>query len=401
MWLLNTSTYRLEVFDGDIPKYAMLSHRWSTEEVTYQDYYKLRKREWSGYSKIIQACDFARSRSQDWLWVDTCCIDKKSSAELSEAINSMFDWYREAEECYAYLVDVRPITQHSVDETMSDFRASDWFNRGWTLQELLAPSLVVFCARNWEVIGVKDASSSQVDGGPPVQTSLNSTITEITGIPEDILRKPSLIRRRSVAQRLSWASRRRTTRIEDQAYCLLGLFNVNMPLLYGERSRSFVRLQQEILQTSLDESLLAWTKDPGPSSPLSCLLADSPAAFSQASNIEGSQLRSSPRFMLAGGGLLEFRPDGFSEAFEINPQTYALTLRCMSEPHNATFCANDDCSHPNFPLVVTMCPCGHFERVHFSGDLDAMLRPLIRLDPEIMYMHVSPASRCSQLADFV
>lgn len=401
MRLLNTTTYRLEEFDSKTPKYAILSHRWGDEEMTYQDFYKQRNRNKSGYHKIIQACDFARKRSQQWLWIDTCCIDKKSSAELSEAINSMFDWYQEAEECYVYLVDVRPPSKHSFDAVEKEFYASDWFNRGWTLQELLAPSQVMFCTDNWEIMGTKESNPEHPVREFSHRAHLNSMIADITGIPEDVLCNPNLIRRRSVAQRMSWASQRQTTRIEDQAYCLLGLFGVNIPLLYGERSKAFIRLQQEILLTSLDESLLAWTADPESSSCLSGVLATSPAAFSRANNIEGSNFISSPRFKLAGGGLVEFRPDDCSEMAKLNSHTSFVTLRCISNPHAATFCANDDCFHPNFTLVMSMRPCGHYERVH--SDTTSSLAGLLfeKIVPGIMYMHASPTSRCAHLADFV
>ncbi|CZT19250.1 uncharacterized protein RCC_05096 [Ramularia collo-cygni] len=274
MRLLNTTTYKLEVFDGSTPMYGILSHRWTHEEMTYQDYHMQRSCERSGYHKIIQACDFAKDNFQDWLWIDTVCIDKKSSAELSEAINSMFEWYQEAQECYVYLADVRPPSEHDFDVVESDFFASDWFTRGWTLQELIAPSRVIFCASNWEIVGVKSSHDGSLYREFSFHVSLNSRITRITGIPEDILRNPYLIRRR-------------TARIEDQAYCLLGLFNVNMPLLYGERAKSFVRLQREILLSTLDESLLAWDTQQGPPAHLSCMLAESPAAFMQANRIEG------------------------------------------------------------------------------------------------------------------
>ncbi|KAI6002305.1 hypothetical protein F5J12DRAFT_906395 [Pisolithus orientalis] len=141
-----------------------------------------------------------------WLWIDTCCIDKRSSAELSEAINSMYRWYRNSQMCYVYL--------------------NDWFSRGWTLQELVAPKEAEFFNKSWVSIGIKQ--------------DLTSLLEDITRIPEKSVR--------AVAHIMSWAADRKTTRVEDRAYSLLGLFGVNMPMLYGEGSKAFQRLQLEIIR---------------------------------------------------------------------------------------------------------------------------------------------------------
>lgn len=180
-------------------------------------------------------------------WIDSCCIDKTSSAELSEAINSMFKWYQKAQVCYAYLSDVASARQNPSDR-YSDFRLTKWFTRGWTLQELLAPSSVEFCDCNWVEIGTK--------------LSLQNEVSKVTGISIEHLQDYSAA---SVAQKLSWASLRATTRREDEAYCLMGLFDVNMPTLYGEGDKAFLRLQLEILSQTDDESLFAWEND-GPHS---------------------------------------------------------------------------------------------------------------------------------------
>ena len=163
---------------------------------------------------------------------DLCCIDKTSSAELSEAINSMYRWYQESGVCYAYLADVPP----------NAFSKSRWFTRGWTLQELIAPSTVIFLDQKWQEIGTK--------------SSLQRVISEITGIPTDILLGGDL-EDASIAQRMSWASKRETTRVEDAAYCLMGIFSIHMPMLYGEGERAFIRLQEEIMRVSDDHSLFA------------------------------------------------------------------------------------------------------------------------------------------------
>lgn len=156
MRLLNTKTIKLsEFFDADIPKYAILSHTWGKNEVTFQDLDRARAKGSKAYSKIACCCVIASSRGYQWVWVDTCCIDKSSSAELSEAINSMFRWYENSGECYAYLEDV------SIDD-MDQFGSSRWFTRGWTLQELLAPRKLYFYDKRWTTLGSKDSLCKEV-----------------------------------------------------------------------------------------------------------------------------------------------------------------------------------------------------------------------------------------------
>ena len=173
-----------------------------------------------------------------------CCIDKTSSAELSEAINSMFRWYEKAKVCYAYLSDVSG--DANLKKDVSEFVGSRWFTRGWTLQELVAPKSVLFYSRRytgWHFLGTKE--------------DLCDHISAVTGIDTDTLYGAGL-ELASVARKMSWASHRETTRVEDTAYCLLGIFDVNMPLLYGEGKKAFLRLQEEILRSSYDYSLFAW-----------------------------------------------------------------------------------------------------------------------------------------------
>ncbi|RYC57715.1 hypothetical protein CHU98_g8496 [Xylaria longipes] len=244
MKLLNTTTLQLKDFIDDYhrPPYAILSHTWGEEEVLYEDIIKTVDdwRHRQGASKILGSCKVARSEryGYDWIWIDTCCIEKKSSAELSEAINSMFKWYACSEICIAYLADVR------IDR--EPLSRSRWFERGWTLQELIAPDNLDFWDQDWNFI----AGRSEIAG----------QIAEITDIDlQDLLRVYS------IARIMSWASRRRTTRAEDIAYCLLGLFNVSMPLLYGEGGdEAFFRLQMAIVEKSDDQSILAWDRDYGP-----------------------------------------------------------------------------------------------------------------------------------------
>lgn len=258
MYLLDTTTKRLSsFFDKWRPPYAILSHTWGTEEVTFEDLKQfhegsLRQHPFSslvssraGWRKIEACCDQALRDGLKWVWIDTCCIDKSSSAELSEAINSMFAWYRDSKVCYAFLSDVDEACE-DISEPTSSFRSSRWFTRGWTLQELLAPRHIIFFSSDWSIIGplTKGSKLSEVAG-------------EITSIHSAFLEGLDL-RKANIAVRMSWASERVTTRKEDMAYCLLGIFDVNMPLLYGESTKAFDRLQEEILKRTYDHSLLAW-----------------------------------------------------------------------------------------------------------------------------------------------
>ncbi|KAG8670090.1 hypothetical protein FPOAC2_09429 [Fusarium poae] len=270
MRLLNVSTFSLQEFIGRIPPYAILSHTWGEQEVLFNDIGTSAATSKQGYAKLTGCCRKAAQDGFDWVWIDTCCIDKSSSAELTEAINSMFAWYQRATVCYAYLQDV---TDDSLTLAFPvvEFYKSRWFTRGWTLQELIAPQTVELCSKEWNVMGTK--------------RSLARGIGSVTGIPISVLRgaNPSTY---NVAERMSWASARTTTREEDSAYCLLGLFNVNMPLLYGEGPKSFLRLQEQILKQEEDYSIFAWTlqQDNGPVSHYvraTGFLAWSPAQFSK------------------------------------------------------------------------------------------------------------------------
>lgn len=258
MRLINTTTFELEEYFGsNIPKYAILSHAWGIEEVSFQDWANPSRRiAKAGYLKIDSACRQARTDGLDYLWVDTNCIDKSSSAELTEAINSMFSWYRNSLVCYAYLEDVPE----------KRFENSRWFTRGWTLQELLAPSIVNFYDDGWTMLGTKP--------------DLATEISNITGIGKGYLVQPSSVKHASVATRMNWISRRETTREEDMAYCMLGIFDINMPLLYGEGGKAFMRLQEEIIRVSDDHTIFCWTLDEGIPDSYRTILSPSPLAFS-------------------------------------------------------------------------------------------------------------------------
>jgi hypothetical protein len=273
MRLLNTATFTLQDFLGqNVPPYGILSHTWEEEEVLFADVQNGRaKSRRKGYAKVDGFCRKAAQDGFQWVWVDTCCIDKSSSAELSEAINSMYEWYRSSTICYVYLTHPSHVNRTAGmwpgkmrfrDTEISECR---WFTRGWTLQELLAPRVVEFYGPDWQEIGTK--------------MSLSAEISNFTGIPERILMGDGLPTC-TVAERMSWASGRQTTREEDRAYSLLGLFDVNMPLLYGEgAAKSFLRLQEQILKQEEDYSLLAWTLQYDCGSSLAGVLASSPSEF--------------------------------------------------------------------------------------------------------------------------
>jgi hypothetical protein len=271
MRLLNTSTLEFKDFFQP-PPYAILSHRWGEDEVSFNDYENGNNRDGPGYQKIISCCAFAQSRRRDWVWIDTCCIDKRSSAELSEAINSMWEWYGIAEECYAHLSDVSCSSEGDPFDTVLG-TPSAWFSRGWTLQELLAPRTVIFCDTDWKVIGRKN------------DAEILAEITKITSIPLRCLVSHFSLNHAPVAQKLSWTSRRVTTRTEDIAYCLLGLVGVNMPLLYGEGEKAFLRLQQEIIRQTDDESIFAWCNPAAALGQLSGVLAPNIYHFAHSSHV--------------------------------------------------------------------------------------------------------------------
>ncbi|KAL6710522.1 hypothetical protein ACN47E_008570 [Coniothyrium glycines] len=299
MRLIDATLRKLRDFDDEsqLPPYAVLSHTWTGYEVTAERLKEAHStdrgkrdavRTTLGYRKIAKACQQAALDGLDWAWVDTCCINKSSSAELSEAINSMYRYYRKAAVCYAYLDDVEaedspvlPEAQASEDPASAiyiaekDLRNARWFTRGWTLQELIAPKDVVFYAKGWKLLGRRQF--------------MRPMLRQITGISDAALRCGNL-NNESVARRMSWMAKRSTTRVEDMAYSLLGIFDVNMPLLYGEGDKAFIRLQEEIMKNSDDQSLFAWTPPftaDGPHSPRTAF-ATHPSDFATAGNIEYS-----------------------------------------------------------------------------------------------------------------
>ena len=277
---VDRGTKVLEFGDDDATRYAILSHRWIAQEVDYGEVVKLAKmavedrdeiRQRDGYRKIHQSCELARTDGYEWLWVDTCCIDKRSSAELSEAINSMYRWYENAQVCYVYLHDIPGSSFPTMNDDESYPNSNgwpEWFSRGWTLQELIAPSNVQFLNKDWQTIGDK--------------MTLAPTLVDITGVSEHILTDGLRGNRPCVAQIMSWAAHRTTTRAEDRAYSLMGLLDVNMPMLYGEGKKAFHRLQLEIIRVSNDQSIFAW----GCNVRTGSILADDPSFFEGCGRVE-------------------------------------------------------------------------------------------------------------------
>ncbi|KAI1802675.1 heterokaryon incompatibility protein-domain-containing protein [Daldinia bambusicola] len=278
MWLLNTAKLTLEYFnETQVQKisYAVLSHAWGPDEVLFYEVQGNRAaiRRKAGWVKTVRFCEEAFARGYLHAWIDTCCIDKRNSADLSEAINSMYRYYHDSALCIIYLEDVHmynkeadyslptpePITR---DELLARIRATRWLTRGWTLQELIAPARRSFFASDW----------SEIEDGD----DLLDTIAESAQLSKRILEDRDLLRRFSIGERMKWASTRQTTREEDIAYCLAGIFDVSIPVLYGEGARNaFRRLQLEIMRTSFDMTIFAWRGDYDSSG----LLARSPADF--------------------------------------------------------------------------------------------------------------------------
>lgn len=329
MRLINTSTHKLqEFFDNGRPPYAILSHTWSCEEISYQQWQRDIWSRWpdsddflhvavapevvdrmktkAGFQKIVDFCRLCKERGYSWAWVDTIAIDKSSSAELSEAINSMFNWYEQSSLCVVHLSDVTCQEgfhqsvqgsavlsgEHRRENLFNRFErigfpSSRWFTRGWTFQELLAPAAMLFYDSAWTELADRN--------------DLCDVLVRLTGIPKWILwsseerlrrREESIsskLSRISIAQKMSWAAHRTTTRSEDIAYCLLGIFDINMPLLYGEGgAKAFKRLQEEIIKKSTDQSIFAWCLE-GEFGPLDAtegsILAESPKAFAWAGKV--------------------------------------------------------------------------------------------------------------------
>ncbi len=328
MHLLNVDTFKLEYFVSDPPPYAILSHTWrsDSEEVSYRDVLDGRlDSAASRPPKIAGCCKTAKDNGYQYVWIDTCCINKSSSTELHEAITSMFKWYRDAAICYAYLSDVP--AEDGSDDFRSHFRSARWFQRGWTLQELLAPLKLRFYNADWEFIGTKG--------------DLCDLVEEVTEIPTEYLLGITELHHASVAQRMSWAANRTTKRQEDMGYCLLGIFGVFIPMMYGEGDNAFRRLQREIANKIPDDSILAWGLDDEQLAPMT---TENPAF--------GAALAPSPSFF-AGSGKIVVMDSLPHASFEMNGGRLRVPLQ-ITKYGNGQIFATLKCGPEGDSLRVTI-----------------------------------------------
>lgn len=322
---LQNEAFQLKQFSSPAtrPAYAILSHRWRDgEEILFEDIKHLHS---SGNNKSgvqkIRNCEalVRREHGVNAFWIDTCCINKDSSAELQEAINSMYRWYRDAEVCYAYLDDVdahlNSFDSNVASELESRIRASEWFTRSWTLQELIAPRKVVFYDRNWQFLGTRD--------------DLPHLFSSITGVPIPLLRGETVPSDYSIAQRMSWAAHRRASRVEDESYSMIGLFNVSMSMLYGEDTLAFYRLQEEIIKSTNDQSIFAWEFPERPKSIRDArdksILAESPRCFASFGDVVPSTDTALSPFRLTNLGLEITLP-----VSQHSPREHRAMLQCRS-----------------------------------------------------------------------
>ncbi|KAI0645324.1 hypothetical protein C8Q79DRAFT_764738 [Trametes meyenii] len=366
---------------ADVPGgYAVLSYVWRGTEPTYDDI-RVIERDRGTYddphlcAKVRGCRKLALEYGIAWFWIDAPCINRRDGAELDEAIRAMYCWYAEAKICFAHLADVE--SRENIEAQGSTFRESVYFTRGWTLQELIAPRRVIFITANWTALGEKVA--------------LAGLLQEVTGIDRDVLtlhRRASSV---SVACRFSWASRRQTRREEDETYCLMGLFDIHMPVLYGEgRAKAFHRLQEEILRTIRDHTIFAW----GPRNDLSVISGDtitptagtpvspfaqSPAAFSNSGRVSSVPMDSFVATMehwgiLSGKG----RPHG-----EILPRfvldqlglNARLPVICRGSSPVAAVLACRDESEPQSYIALALQPLGNRNLVYSACSAEGELLP--------------------------
>jgi hypothetical protein len=223
----------------NVLKYAILSHRWGESEPTFQDL-KSGRRQRAGYKKLHEFCRKAKEHGCDLAWSDTCCINKESSSELDEAIRSMYKWYRDAYICIVHLAQSESLETLGIDE---------WFIRGWTLQELIAPPRMKFYGPSWTSL-----TQNENDKDDSKVIFALSRITKIP--PKDLCNfRPGPNR---AWEKMTWAAGRKTTRIEDIAYSLTGIFDITMTIAYGEGDRAFKRFMAELIQNCEEWQILVW-----------------------------------------------------------------------------------------------------------------------------------------------
>ncbi|KOS16779.1 Vegetative incompatibility protein HET-E-1 [Escovopsis weberi] len=356
----------------------------------------------AGWQKVVESCEVALELKLEWIWIDTCCIDKTSSAELSEALNSMFEWYERAAVCIAFLHDVTatnpeydyrhygprdwlkyfghgltrtetPIWhedegpgQESVSKEFdAQFSKSRWFTRGWTLQELIAPRELSFYSRHWRPLGTR--------------ASLKSIVHDVTSIPESVLgtrpgERKEVLKGICVAEKMGWAARRETARREDAACSLLGIFDINMPLIYGEgKVKAFRRLQEEIIRSTGDDSIYAWRY---PDMPVPCmqnfwgLLAEGPDAFER----HGDYWRRIPRFLSRSSSLATW-----TSARGLHVE---LALRpCLGDPSGSIFLGLLGCDMRGVQPLRNFTPAILLQKTSWFNETE-----FVRIRPDILVM---------------
>ena len=343
MRFLNIETCKMETKEEDaeleeaLAKCAIISHRWGEHELSFQQYEERIKNSsyknqfdnpgptplWNegqseGFLKLARARLKARHQEPTqpqfdlkYIWMDTCCIDKENQQELAKTFTMMFRLYRSATVTFAQLPDVSATpdgfqelveekdTKKVIKPRVGCLESSDWFTRGWTLQELLAPTTMYFFDRYWRFIGTKNTLSARIEKATQIKAQyLHGDISQAC-----------------IAVKMSWLARRRTAKIEDMAYCMFGIFGISTFIRYGEGEGAFLRLGEELLrQHHSDESIFAWRSPTGtknPESPIitSCgLLAPWPTCYLESGNLTIRSRRYAPRkgleaFKVAGGGI--------------------------------------------------------------------------------------------------
>lgn len=287
MRLLNTSTLQLHEFTASTPPYATFSHVTDEFEASFEDLAQEERESWKDSIKIIEkACDQARTAGSEWLWNHAVCVDKRSCAAQSEAINSLAQIYRDSEYSIIYLdgLEYKPTGDKYFGERLAECR---WIKNIWAIPQVIFPREIYFFSSDWNQIGNKK--------------SLLPHLSSIIGIDKAVLEDSACLEDYSIARTMSWASEISVPRIEDSAYALLRLFDISMSVVYGEGRKSFLKLQEEIMRDTNDLSLLAW--DDLDEQEYTGLFAHSPACFRRFRNGPTTPLFVNPEVQIHCAGI--------------------------------------------------------------------------------------------------